>query len=1291
MGVRLITGRAGSGKTHWCQSRVCDALASSLAEGPRLIMLVPEQAGLQMERALLAMSAAAVLGRCEVLSFRRLAHRVLGEATGPMPATLSPTGRQMALRYLIGRHRNVLREFGKVAERGGFVAAIARGIAELLQESVTAEQLQAAADTAEEAGDPSAPRLHDAALLYGAYLAYLGSERVDPEGVLDLARARLGSAAWLDGARIWIDGFAGLTQQQVRMITALAERASHVDVALLLDPTRGRGRGPDSAPDDLSLFARTERTWFALGRALHEAGVPIGEPVLPGGSGCPRFAGAEVLARLERGFFAVPTERDDADNGDVRPPLSERAGHPTPNTCDNSPRRKPWVVDGSAEGTGSKLPVAPDTCTAEHSVSASGVRLVKAPDRRAEVAAAIRMLVDLVQRPDDPMRYRDVAVVVRDLAPYHDLISARLRAHGIPFFIDRRRPTHHHPLVQLVRGALAMQSDGPFDQAVVMLLKSGLSGLDDEAADALENYLLAHGLMAAEAWDEPWTYSVTGAGEDTGQRVDRCHPRGTKGGAESSTVQHSLEEVNLFRKQLRDRMGEWWPAAAGKRGRPACRKWAKRLYTLLERLGAADGLVLWCDEAVARGDLDEAEEHRQVWSDLVKLLDELVETLGDERMTGRQFRDVLEAGLSEFTLGLVPATLDQVLVSSIERSRHPPVRAVFVLGFEDGQFPAPLTEDTILGDEERQHLQRCNAKLGRTRAQQLLDERMLAYVAVTRPSSFLWISYSESNEAGKQTSPSPYWPMLRAALPDVPVETAEATGPGAIGTVGELAAGLAAHMRTWCEQGTDGQDNAIGVHPETTVARASRPCIHRRDGGATSSLEHASGRESLPASSSENRGASASRRSMSYSDTWLTLYDWTRSETAVTASVRAALAALSPPVEAGLSASATAALLPVPHRTSVTRLEQFAQCPFQHFAARGLCLEPRAVHEISALDMGSLYHTILEQLVNELMETGRSLRDMAASEIAGSLSHWCQLAVADYARGVRMEEQEQKKAVWRSGVELPAALTGEQTAIGKSPLQPVATEKSFGGGAEGVLPALVLRMQDGRTVSVRGKIDRVDVMQSGDASLAVVLDYKRSIHRRLRLDEVYHGLALQLLAYLLVIRDQGRRLTGVELIPGGAFYLPLLASYEKVAHPAEADEEAFNAYKDYKPRGVVDFDWIDRLDPTLESGRSSMFAVYRKKDGAMGHVDTTDAVAGGAMPALLEHVRRKMTELAEDWISGNVAVAPARLGNSLPCSYCLYRSVCRYEFAAKQARPLARMSRGQVLDELATQMGGCDG
>lgn len=1177
MSVRLVAGRAGSGKTYGCQSQICRELDVSLIDGPRLIMLVPEQATLQMERGLLAMrrrdKKATALGRCEVLSFRRLAHRILNESVGPTPVPLTSIGRQMALRYLVGKHRRSLKEFGKVAERSGFIAEIAHGVTELLQEAITVEQLDACAKMAAETDEPIATRLHDAALLYRAYLNYLGDKRVDPEGVLDLARSRLDSIPWLTGARIWIDGFAGLTQQQMRMIVTLAQIASHVDIALLLDPRRGKARDLEDPPDELSLFARTEQTWASLLKTFVGAGVSIEAPSLLGKNGCCRFVDSKTLTELEERFFAVPSLSDhETSNGAPASPPHHDQDKVTKNSQ-------------ADDGQLSLFPLDQET------TSSSDVRLVKAPDLRTEVEAAVRVILDLVQRSNDPLRYRDIAIIVRDLSPYHDLISANLQRCDIPFFIDRPRPMYHHPLVRAVRALLALVGNRPFDESMVMLLKSGLSNLTDEACDAVENDCLACGRSTPKTWDKAWKHS---------------------------------SNAEQGRKSLRNHIGEWWPTE--KRGRYACKTWVMELYAVLQRLRITDQLSEWCDDAESHDRHEEAVEHEQVWNDFIKLLDELAAALGSVFMTGRQFRDVLESALSEFTLGLVPSTLDQLLVSSIERSRHPAVRAVFVLGFADGHFPARHLDETIFGDEERAFLQSRNTTLGRTRKQHLLDERLLAYVAVTRPSEFLWVSYPQSDGAGRPLAPSPYWPSLRAAIPEVPVETAETHGPETIAALSDLAAGAASNLRAWAQERLSDTDAA----------------------------------------------------------TWLSLYGWVvrSGNPSVRGVVRHALSALGRAAEAALSRVATMALWPAPYRTSVTRLESFAQCPFRHYAAYGLRLTERQKQEVSPLHLGRLYHMVLEQFVNELMESGATLQDMTTAEIAQRLDNLCEHVVPQYAEKFSLGDTEQKLIDWRTRHELPISIEGQQTTVGQTPLQPTMTEQKF--GDDDAMPALKLTTSDEKKILVRGKIDRVDLRSTGNVTLAVVFDYKRSLGKKLKLDEVYHGLALQLLAYLLVIRDHCGQ---TNIVPGGAFYLPLISPYKELKHPGEADVENFTPFEDFKPRGVIDFDWINELDPNLESKQSDAFSVYKKSDGSLGKIDTTDAVDHGDLPKLLGHVRRKMTELAEAWINGDIQVKPVRLGNMMACTYCPYRSVCRFEYATGNTRDFATMRRSQVLAAIAEQMG----
>lgn len=1154
MAVRLIAGRAGSGKTHFCRSAICDALASSLCDGPRLVMLVPEQAALQMERAILAASPANVLGRCEVLSFRRLCHRIFAECPGPMPAAMTPTGRNIALRYLIGRHRSELRELGKVADRAGVIRSVARAVTEFMQEAVEPASLKTAAAQAVEAKDPTAARLHDLALLYHYYREYLGDERIDPECVIEEARERLAKSGLLDGASVWVDGFAGLTRQQTRMIVEIARTAARVDIALLLDPQRGAARDLDAAPDNFSLFARTERTWRSLMHDFNAAGVAIEETIRLNERIPPRFAAAPSIAHIEKTLFAAQAQ----------PP------------------------------------------------AASDVALYRAPDRRAEAAAAVRTIVDLVRRDTNPLRYRDVSIIVRDLEQYHQILSAELTAHGIPFFIDRRRPTHHHPLVQFVRALLAMTSDRPFADAAVAMLKSGLSGIDDDAADAIENCALARRLIDVESWRRSWPIDPAADDEvDSSLRGSRlAFP----------------PESDAARQELIGRLDKWLAKTYGEEPTASCRLWIETLYATLDRFNIAAQIAERCAEAAARCDRDESTEHEQAWREFVRLLDEMHEILGGEPLTARSFRDALESGLAEFQLGLVPATLDQVLVSSIERSRHPAVRAAFVLGFNDGQFPSRPSDNTLLGDDERERLQAAGVELPPGPRQQLLDERMLAYIAFTRPSEFLWVSYAEHDATGKPLTRSPFWSSLPETLrcDMTAITTSE---PHDISSPGQLAGSLAAKTRMLADDAD---------MPNTAA--------------------------------------------------WMALHDWSRGEPIVRDCVRRAMRSLAKTAEAKLGVTAFKTLWPRPYRTSVSRLERFAKCPFQHFAADGLRLRPRERHEIAPADLGLLYHRVLEEFVNRCNETGVRLADMPAEQIEADLSDMCEQVVPDFIKAMGWQESQQKNAVWRSMQELPPAVLGQQASLGQTPLHTKMVELSYGPHADDTLPALQFTLPNGKPVLLSGRIDRVDLLAASGRTLGVVFDYKRTADRRLKLDEVFHGISLQLMTYLLVLQAHGDKLADAPIEPCGAFYLPLLAGLQKVSHPDEADDEDFRPFKDFKPRGVIDFDWIDAIDPAMQSGNTSnAFAVQRKQDGAISRMDSSDALAGEDLRRLLEHVRQCIVDLAEQWTQGVIRVNPVQIGTYSPCPHCRFRAVCRMEYTTRDVRRLPNMKRTEVIERLGGQ------
>ncbi|HPD31357.1 MAG TPA: PD-(D/E)XK nuclease family protein [Phycisphaerae bacterium] len=1148
MPVRFVVGRSGSGKTWRCLEAVRARLREDPVGGSKLLLLVPEQASFQMERALIETPDIHGFIRCEVLSFQRLAYRIFAE-TGADPRradeTIGPLGRMMAIRRLIRREKNNLRLLGRVADKPGLVRQVSSALDELMRADLEPATLAELAERYEGANPLAAAKLADLTRLYRAYLDYLEDGRLDPAQYLHLAAERLDACTWLNGAEVWVDGFAGFTQQEYVLLVKLAQRAAFMEIALLVDPRASAIEAIELPKTTFSLFARTERTLVRLRRDLTTAGVPIAEPVRLDPWPPPRFVAPE-LAALEKHLFRT----------------------------------------GSPEDTGA----AP-----------TAISLLEFPDRRCEVDAAVAEIRRLTQLPDAPLRYRDIAVVVRDLTEYHDLLSASLRAAGVPFFIDRRQPTTNHPLIELVRGLLSVASDDCRLESVRLTLKTGLLPIGDDDADTLENYLLAHGIAGRDAWREPWTFT----------RMFRR--RGRKAGL-SDAQKSILNRVNQTRQAWLDAVGPWLETAAAPEGHRG-RTWASSLFACLERIGAGGHLERWARDAELDGRSDEADHHRQVWVDFVRFLDEFVMALGGDRMSINEFRETVEAGLAEFDLGLAPPTLDQVLVGAIERSRHPPVRAVLLLGFDEQHFPMRRTEDPLLGDLERDDLDRAGMEIGPSRQRQLLDERMLAYIAMTRAGERLWISYPRAAGDGTPVEPSAYLPDLLAAVPglrpqrcDDPRLTRTLAG---ISRVPELAERLAQELR-WRPRAPDEVDPA---------ARAR----------------------------------------------WNAIYEAARQHVTWQHTLRMCLSGLAYRNQAKLEPGLMEQAVPWPFAASVSRLERFAACPFAHFAEHTLALEQRMEADLGTLDLGNISHAVLEMFIAELAREGRRLGDLDDDEVIDRIDRTAAELAPKLGGDMMLAEARNAYLFDRSRNHLHRVTQWQRDAARSGRYYPVRTEREFGYREN---EKVVITTPRGRRVELHGIIDRVDVVELADCYGAVVIDYKTVSERRLKMAEVYHGLTLQLVGYLLALQQAGESLTGRKVRPVAAFYLPLLQGFETVSHPSKATSPT----EAYRFRGILDLTALDGLDTSAASDRKSRYmSAGLTKDGKPHQ--NSDLASPKEFEAIMAHVSRKMGELADSLLDGNVEVKPYRLNKTSPCKWCPYMAVCRYEADWQPPNTLAPLGR----------------
>ena len=1234
MSLRLVLGRAGAGKTHHCLEAVA-AEEGKGYQGPALILLVPEQATFQMEQALLARIrrrwGRSGFARARVASFQRLAWWVEQEGGGGARPVVSELGKRLLLRALLAREAGRLQLFHRVADRPGFIDRLAVTLAELAAYGIDAGQLwrQREAWLAQGREGLLAVKLHDLALLVEAYQAFLAEKGLtDPGHALDGLAQRLPASGWLRGALVWVDGFTGFTPGELRVLGALMSVAQRVEVSLCLDPTEvpwavagetaaggSAGSGPGSRPAEDEASALFHPTWVTARQLLDLAarqGIPV-EParVLPLGqdaTGMPRFRNP-ALAHLERELYQFPGRR----------------------------------FGGAAEG----------------------ITLVAAPDRRAEVAAAAREMLRLAR--EEGYRFRDMVVIARDLEAYHDLLAAACAEHGIPLFVDRRRPVGHHPLVELVRSALeVVAGDWPYE-AVFRYLKTDLVPVARGAVDRLENYVLAFGIRG-EHWyrGRPWRWRHRFTLEDDE--------------APEPTWEEELQAINRVRDEATAALRRFHARVAEGRRRPLpVETLVKALYQLLTDLDVPAQIVRWSEEAEGAGDLDAAQEHLQVWNGICELLEQAVASLPDLALTLADFLRVLEAGMEGLRVGLIPPGLDQVVAGSVERSRHPSARAAFLLGATDDAFPRRIEEDAIFTDGEREELADGGLELGPPGRVRALHEQYHTYVALTRARERLWVSYPLGDEEGRAVAPAWLTRRLQVLFPALRVTPAEVEGPAGVATATQAVDQLVRLLGREVGSAAAQPPAATGWQVLYQWA-VTEPAVRERALQALRSLVHSNQVDPL--------GRDLARQ----------LY--------------------ARPREGQWEV-----------HTSVSRLERLAACPFQHFAAHGLALAEREVRRLDAPQLGRIYHAALSLLSRRVWERGLDWADLDGEAVDRLVGEALDAIRPRLAEEAATSTAYQAYLIERARQTLVRTARRLVDQARHGAFRPLAVEVEFGPDHP-ALPVVPWALGPQERLALHGRIDRIDAARSPAGRWLVrVIDYK-SGRKDLPLDRVYYGLALQLPVYLWVATRAGARLlqgsragqatgpaaadpgsppaggpeagagqqggpagagTGVpaavtpELEPAALLFVPVADPYLDAEGPLDPEEAARRRDgKMLRPQGwLLDDQEVFAAHGPGERLSTLVPVTLRKRDG---RPDARSRVLDRErLEALFRHVEDRVKAMAATLLAGRADVAPYRLKDESPCSLCRYRAVCQFDprIPGNHYRALRPLRSREVLERLA--------
>ncbi|MDN3015131.1 helicase-exonuclease AddAB subunit AddB [Paenibacillus sp. BSR1-1] len=844
------------------------------------------------------------------------------------------------------------------------------------------------------------------------------------------------------------------------------------------------------------------------------------------------------------------------------------------------------------------------------------ITIFQAVNRRAEIEGIAREIRQLVRTKG--YRFRDIAVLIRNGADYHETVEPVFADYQIPYFIDQKRTMLNHPLIELIRSSLEVINSFWRYESVFRVIKTELIyPLQDNPAkmreklDKLENYVLAYGINGSKwAKKDRWSYRRIRAFElETNVQTDA-----------EKEMEQELNELKLMITAPILRLTRRLKKADT--GRKLC----EAVYLFLEELDIPAKLENWKIAAEEQGNLVRAREHEQVWNSVIDLLDQYVEILGEEPVSLKTFAAILETGFESMHFSLIPPALDQVIIGDLEKSRLTEIKVVFVVGVNEGILPGKISGDGILADEDREMLFNAGIKVAPSSRTRLLDENFLAYKAFTAPSEILYVSYPLANDEGKALIPSSYIKRIKDMFPDVR-EDFYVTDPAELMDEGQL--GFVSNVTT-----------------------------------ALSYL---------------NSQLQLNKRQYPISDLWWDVYNFYMKSKWKGQAFKVFSSLFYTNQTVKLSKEVADELYGEAIQASVSRMELYNGCAFSHFAQHGLKLRERQVFRLEAPDIGELFHAALKQIadiVNEQNLTWAQLTRQQCEE----LSKEAVKTLAPKLQNEILLSSERHLYIKRKLEQIitrASLVLSEHAKV--SGFSPIGLELAF--GPNGKLPPLSFTLKNGKKMELAGRIDRIDQAKGEDDQVFLrVIDYKSS-EKDVNLTEVYYGLALQMLTYLDIVMTHSKELVEMQASPAGVLYFHVHNPFINTTKMLTIDEIENQIMKKFKMNGLMlsDQNVIRMMDQSLESGDSQIIAAGIKKDGNLSKKSKVASL--NEFSNLKNHIRKLYENTGNAIIDGEIGITPYKLKDKTPCTFCVYKSVCQFDESIEnnQFRILTPYSKEEVL------------
>ena len=449
--------------------------------------------------------------------------------------------------------------------------------------------------------------------------------------------------------------------------------------------------------------------------------------------------------------------------------------------------------------------------------------------------------------------------------------------------------------------------------------------------------------------------------------------------------------------------------------------------------------------------VDIAAEYETSWKIVMQVLDEIVLVFGDENITFESYMQILKTGLGESKLGTIPMAQDEVTVGDVDRSRSHKIKAVFIIGLNDGMFPSINKAEGFLNDDDREKIKQNGVELAKGTIDRIYEDNFNIYKAFTTAEEKIFLSYSSSDMEGKSLRPSVLVSRIKKIFEGLKETSDVIYRKSEISTKENTFKELLINLREF----RDGNEIDTKWFDVYNLYNESEEW-HEKLASAVKALNYTNTAEKIKKENVEKMYGSTLK-------------------------------------------------------TSVSKLEQYSGCPFSYYLKYGLKLNDKETFNVEAVDTGSFMHDVIDNFFGVIEERNINLKEITDEELEKIVAEIVSEKLKLDRNYIFTTTSKYKVLSNRLQKVVTMSVKYIVQSLKQSEFEVFGHEVEFGG--KGQYKPITVTTDDGRRVEIIGKIDRVDIMKNPDGTYVRIIDYKSSV-KNIDLNQVFYGLQLQLLTYL---------------------------------------------------------------------------------------------------------------------------------------------------------------------------------